>query len=49
MAFIFESDLEGNNNILYPLLPEKKANGCFSNIIAFGNSDLRFAFGDNKL
>ena len=48
-AFIFESDLEGNNQCYYNILPDKKANGCFANTLAFGKSDIRFGFGGDIL
>ena len=48
-AFIFESDLEGNNKCYYHLLPDKKVNGCFGSTLAFGKSDIRFGFGGDML
>ena len=48
-AFIFESGISGDNQNYYYLLPDKKANNCYNNSLAFGKSDLRFILGDDIL
>lgn len=48
-AFIFESGISGDNQNYYYLLPNKKVNGCYGNVLAFGKSDLRFTLGDDTL
>jgi hypothetical protein len=48
-AFIFESNLNGNDQCFYPMLEGKKANACYGNIVSIGKSDLRFGLKDDML
>jgi hypothetical protein len=48
-AFIFKSTFNGGETCFFPLMAGKRANGCYSNCFAVGQSDLRFNLTDNKL
>jgi len=49
IAFIFESNIKGEDTDFYPLLSGKYINGSFGNSVAFGKSDLRFALSDTVI